>query len=313
MLAGYDGTGPVTQLRRNNSGVFVNVASGLPDVERCALAWADCDTDGDVDLAISGVGFDLGFVTQLKRNDITTPNTSPSAPSSLTASLTGSTATFSWLAASDPRTPVAGLTYNLMVGTTPGGSNILGPQANTANGFRLLPAPGNTQSGLNHKLKNLPNGIYYWSVQAVDTSFQGGPFAANSVFAAGSTLTASQLWRFKYFGTLENTGSAADLADPEGDGLVNLLEFATDSNPLTFSPPVGQLVKIGSDLEFTYTRPVSALTDVNYRVEASAILSGTWIPVTSAVISNNGITQVVKAVVPLETGMRFVRLRVTRL
>ncbi len=44
-------------------------------------------------------------------------------------------------------------------------------------------------------------------------------------------LTALEIWREENFGTLENTGVAANTADPDGDGIPNLLEFALGLNP----------------------------------------------------------------------------------
>ncbi|HEV2394334.1 MAG TPA: fibronectin type III domain-containing protein [Verrucomicrobiae bacterium] len=45
-------------------------------------------------------------------------------------------------------------------------------------------------------------------------------------------LSPLQAWRLAYFGTIENAKSAADTADPDHDGIPNLLEYALDLNPL---------------------------------------------------------------------------------
>jgi len=313
VFAGFDGTGSVTQLRRNLGGVFTHINSGLPVMERGAFAWGDVDHDGNPDLALAGIVPNGTFITQLKRNGLPSVNLPPSAPSLTAASVSGATTTFSWASATDARTPNAGLTYNLRVGTAPGSGNILSAQSLSANGYRLLPGPGNTQSGLTHRLLHLPGGIYYWGVQAVDSGWLGGPFAEN-VLAVGSTLTAGQLWRFQYFGTVENTGRAADLADPDGDGLLNLMEFAGAAHPLAFSPPPGSLTKNGSHLEFTYTRAKAALAEVNDTVEAADLTSGPWSAagITSTVLSEDAVLQTVQAAVPAGASKRFVRLRVTR-
>ncbi len=51
--------------------------------------------------------------------------------------------------------------------------------------------------------------------------------------AAPATLpTPIQAWRTKYFGAPDNTGSAADLANPAGDGIPNLTKYAFGMNPL---------------------------------------------------------------------------------
>lgn len=51
------------------------------------------------------------------------------------------------------------------------------------------------------------------------------------VALAGTGLTLSESWRNLYFQQIENTGDAADLADPDKDGVNNLLERAFNLNP----------------------------------------------------------------------------------
>ncbi len=49
------------------------------------------------------------------------------------------------------------------------------------------------------------------------------------------TVTAStplEYWRYANFGTLENAGNAADLADPDGDGDTNRFEYVAGLSPL---------------------------------------------------------------------------------
>jgi hypothetical protein len=75
----------------------------------------------------------------------------------------------------------AGLTYNVRAGTLPGGTDLLAPNANPANGLRNVPALGNAQLRRFLPLAGVTNGqSIYWSVQAVDTAFAGGPFASKT-------------------------------------------------------------------------------------------------------------------------------------
>ena len=46
-------------------------------------------------------------------------------------------------------------------------------------------------------------------------------------------LTPLENWRQRHFETATNTGNAANTADPDQDGLVNLVEYAFGLNPLT--------------------------------------------------------------------------------
>src|SRR5581483_11552649 len=79
-----------------------------------------------------------------------------------------------------------GLTYNVRIGTTPGGIDIKSAMANLSNGFRLVPLMGNAGEALVCTAGKLKPGIYYWSVQAVDNSFVGSAFAPEHVFSVGA-------------------------------------------------------------------------------------------------------------------------------
>jgi len=81
---------------------------------------------------------------------------------------------------------VRGGDFSVRIGTTPGASDVLAPMALT-DGLRLLPALGNAQAGTNAFVFNVaPGRDYYWSVQAVDTSFAGSPFAAEQQFTVAA-------------------------------------------------------------------------------------------------------------------------------
>jgi hypothetical protein len=87
--------------------------------------------------------------------------------------------TFTWTAASDDHTPALGLSYNLRVGTSNGGDQVM-PSMAAANGYRRVVQLGNAQERTSWTLA-LPPGPYYWSVQAIDGAFQGTPFAGSTV------------------------------------------------------------------------------------------------------------------------------------
>jgi hypothetical protein len=71
----------------------------------------------------------------------------------------------------------------------------MSPLANLQNGRRIVPHFGNAGVGLNWVLSNLQPGTYYWSVQAIDHSFVGSPFAAEQTFVIpsdrGSIVTSN--------------------------------------------------------------------------------------------------------------------------
>ena len=122
-------------------------------------------------------------------------------------------------------------------------------------------------------------------------------------------------WRQTYFGSTANSGAGADMSDPDRDGVVNLMEFATGSGPWVPNVQPGQLVKDGSNLEFTWPRRKAALCEVAYEVEWSESLSGPWstVGVSTVLLTDGSVMQQMKTTLPAGTGgRRFVRLRVMR-
>jgi hypothetical protein len=111
--------------------------------------------------------------------------------------------------------------------------------------------------------------------------------------------------------------TASETADPDKDGLPNLLEYAfhTDPNSAASSslPTVG--IEPGY-VTLTYTKLMSA-TDLGYVVEATDSLSpSNWQPatVTEEILATSGVTATIKAKVAFTTEtQKFLRLRVTRL
>lgn len=144
------------------------------------LAWGDYDNDNDLDFIASAYS-----KTRIFQNESTSPNSAPGAPSSLSASVNDSDVTLSWAAATDAQTQSSGLTYNIRIGTTSGGVDVLSPMANPATGLRQIAAFGNAYEATSKTIKNLPPGNYFWSVQAIDNSYAGSQFATESSFTVG--------------------------------------------------------------------------------------------------------------------------------
>ena len=197
--SGYAATdAPVFKLYHNDGGdVFTEVSTSVTPVHRPGIQWGDLDNDGTLDLALAGMEQDGTIVTKVYRNnfylDGRPANTRPTTPTGLSGVRNGSDITFSWQAASDLQTPAAGLTYNLRVGTTSGGNEVMSGMAD-ANGWRKIPALGNAQKMLSWTLKNLPAGsTYYWSVQAIDTSYVGSQWASEQTVEPISSMSTSQI------------------------------------------------------------------------------------------------------------------------
>ena len=132
------------------------------------------------------------------------------------------------------------------------------------------------------------------------------------VTALGTALTEAEIWRYNAFGTTSNSGIAADNADPNNDGELNLLEFATGQEPHASTRVVSSLEKNAANLEFTYIRSKAAVQDgVTYSVEYCDLLTSPWNSVgPGMVIADDGTLQTVRAQIPAGlSGSRFVRLK----
>ncbi len=134
--------------------------------------------------------------------------------------------------------------------------------------------------------------------------------------------TPFNTWRLAEFGTnANNSAISRDFADPDGDGIANLLEYALHLDPNvvdTAGLPTPQIDLACGCLALTYTKVISA-TDLIYTAEAANDPGGPWSTngITMAVITDNGVTQTIEASDagnPLDaTIQRFMHLRITRL
>lgn len=187
LLIGLSSSGEsISAIYRNDGAdTFVDIDAQLCGAHVGDIAWGDYDNDGDLDFILAGRhNTDEPPVTILYRNNITNTNTVPVAPEDLDSVFdSATTVTLNWHAGGDSQTPAAGLTYNVRVGTTPGGSEVIAPMSLPQSGTRTVPALGNAGHRLFIRLQNVtPGAMYYWSVQAVDTAFAGSNFAAESQF-----------------------------------------------------------------------------------------------------------------------------------
>ncbi|HEU5122719.1 MAG TPA: FG-GAP-like repeat-containing protein [Verrucomicrobiae bacterium] len=226
--------------------------SGDPDNRDLMFGvWGDYDNDGKLDLLRSDSDVKVNFsaVCGLYHNETALSNTPPSAPSGLTFELAagGTNVTLRWLAASDAETPAAGLSYNIRVGTTPGGCDVVSPMADAVTGLRRVAGLGNAQERLFSYLRNLqPGRTYYWSVQAIDSGYAGGSWSSEASF----------------------TTQARPQGDLNGDGIVSASELNQVINSYLATSPYLQItnsIGLGSNVvSFALTNDFAGAFTVEY-------------------------------------------------
>ncbi len=167
----------ISKVYRNDGGAFTDIGAALFAAGRSSVGWGDYDNDGDLDILLTG-----SHRTKVYRNESPVANAVPEPPTDLDASMIADGVMLSWEASTDGQTPPPGLTYNLRVGTTPGGAEVVSPMA-LSTGHRKVARKGNTDHVTLTFVQPLPAGTYYWSVQAIDTAFAGSEFSTESSFS----------------------------------------------------------------------------------------------------------------------------------
>ncbi len=181
-------------------------------------------------------------------------------------------------------------------------------------------APGSTFLILNKTSSGAIAGTFDARPQNSTFTDDGYTFQISYTGGNGNDVVLTRLpnameqWRFTHFGSYFSTGNGADDADFDGDGLANLLEFATGLNPTTAGTLPQTTTRNGSVLEFVYPKNKAA-TGLTYTVEWSDTLTNDWSSAdvsAPVVLSDNGSLQQIKVTVPAGPGARFIRLTVSR-
>jgi hypothetical protein len=122
-----------------------------------------------------------------------------------------------------------------------------------------------------------PAGLSYGNYTAtilVQTTDANQPLFTLPVSLA---LTPIATWRQTYFGTAQNSGQAANNADPANDGIANILAYAFGLDPLTTNTDPISATLAGDYLTVSFKRPHPAPADITYLPEVTSDLaSGLW-------------------------------------
>ena len=178
-------------LYENSNGVLTTSSEPIfRDMDEGDLEWGDFDGDNDLDFIVSG-SINTGTYAGTARHSTVVyenlsesgeKNTPPTVPTNLSVTSPSSgKVTLAWDAASDGgETPSVALSYDIFLGATTGQYDLTPGVADPATGRRNIAHRGMIQGTT--KTLNLPNGTYYWSVQAVDSAFSGSPLATQGSF-----------------------------------------------------------------------------------------------------------------------------------
>jgi hypothetical protein len=215
-------------LRNDGSNTFTTIdvlSHPISSTEGGTAAFGDYNNDGKLDIFVQGNwggSSELG----LYRNDVATANSAPAAPGAWGVTKNGQDATINWSAATDGLTPAAGLSYEIMVGTTFGGYDVVAPNSNPTTGYRKIPKMGNAGSYTSYVLKNLPGGIYYVKIQTIDGGYMGSSWfnagnftieaAPKAPVTTAATLVDKYSFRANWDAVTFNNGYYLDVATDAG-------------------------------------------------------------------------------------------------
>jgi gliding motility-associated-like protein len=195
---------------------FVNANLSLPNIYNGQSALADYDNDGDLDIFQIG-NSDISLQANLYKSDqaVSIINQVPAAPTTLGSTVTNSSVELTWATSTDNFTNTASLTYNLYISKNPAGSNlVVSPLSDLTTGKRHVVENGNTGYATSTMFNSLPEGRYYWSVQAIDNGYAGSAFSTEQSFAICNPISLGPDTTICYGNEIQfNTGQSVDVVN----------------------------------------------------------------------------------------------------
>ncbi|MGJ8650269.1 MAG: M60 family peptidase N-terminal accessory domain-containing protein [Opitutaceae bacterium] len=136
------------------------------------------------------------------------------------------------------------------------------------------------------------------------------PAIDNIQIAEAPPLSPIESWRMSHFGTSENTGDAADSANPDFDRLNNFMEFVLVTDPNIFDSPYQSMTTSEIAMLVEYTRRKSTGYSI-YAEWSSNLQPGSWntVGITEAV-ADDGDIETVTVTIPFEPTQdnKFIRV-----
>jgi hypothetical protein len=181
----------------DGNGNFSAIPGTFPEIYYSQINFGDYDNDGDADFVLTGIPPDgpgttyAGLFRNQANSNTYSNNTPPVTPDGLTEEVNDGIVTFHWNKSTDNTTPSDGLTYNLRVGRSAETMEIMAPLSDLSTGYHKVFTQGNCGQMNSHFLKGLPDGTYYWSVQALDAGGAASAFAPAASFRVGPVSTVS--------------------------------------------------------------------------------------------------------------------------
>ena len=207
--------------------VFEESDSAFVGVKYGVGSFVDYDSDGDSDIMLVGQVNDSLTTSIVYQSQGVAANSVPSAPLGSANIVTPTSLHLSWQPASDAETDSLAISYNLRIGSAPGGHDLLSALS-MPNGNRLLARRGNMGTRTYYDIplnivKGMP--VLYWSVQAIDHQNAGSVFSPEQrfkqIFMLDSVATQ---------GISSVNASATSWADYDLDGDYDLFISGQDNS-----------------------------------------------------------------------------------
>lgn len=192
----------------------------------------DFDNDNRLDVLLAGFDWadpDMPSLTKIFKNTSTEVNLKPVPPAVLNVTKSGNRFNFSWSGASDDKTPVNALRYEINVGSSPGSGNIAKYIVTTPSWFL----------DLDSSVQNI-----YWSVRSIDASKVYSDASIQSTLGTHDVRIDSQLSVYP--------NPASEKVFIRGEKVSDAEMYAADGRKMNISLNSDQSINISQLTKGTY-------------------------------------------------------------